>query len=366
MHVCIVGAKSCPPEIGGIEVFAYELGRRLISRDIMVTAIVPRRRGEKESEIVDEIDVRRVWAIRNRYSLKVTSMPGIFRVGRQVRPDVFHANDPPSGVIGLLSTRWKANVLTVHGKGFSETEWRTPFRQGGRLLQRLAVKGADAVIASDAATASLFKDIRDDILVIPPGVDSSIFQKERLLRPESLGDDKLNVLFVGRLARVKGFDLLLASLKKLRPETLASIRLTVIGDGPMASQMHEPNHGNEAINWIGGVPHAEIPPYFAHADVLVMPSRSEGLPISMLEAMAAGLPVITTMVGGIGRDFDDRFVTPIESVSAVGIANSLQRAIDDMVVIKRKALAARDLVESKYSWDNVAERYLRIYERITA
>ena len=359
MHICLVGAKSCPPEIGGIEVFAFEIGRRLVSNGAKVTVIVPRRDSLKETELVDGISVRRIRALNNRHVLKVSMMPEVLRVAARIEPDVFHANDPPSGVVSLMSSRWRSRVLTVHGMGVIPSEWSTPFRQGGLLLQRIAVKGATAVTTTDARTASMLSGLRKDVVVIPSGVDTRLFRKGAASRPNSLEVGRTNILYVGRLTMGKGFDMLIGSLDHLRPDILAEIRLTVIGDGPLARIVT----AAKSVNWIGEVLHKDIPPYLANADLLVIPSRSEGLPISMLEAMSSGLPVVSTMVGGIGTYFNDDHLTRIETLTPEGVARAIERAIDSRNLIESKAKTARELVESQFSWDRVADMYLRLYEK---
>lgn len=365
MHICLAGAKSCPPVIGGIEVFVFEIGRRLVSKGAEVTVIVPRGKNQKKMETVDGISVRRISAIRNRYSLKVSMMPGELRVGAEVRPDVFHANDPPSGIVSLLSSRWKSRVFTVHGIGVSPSEWPTPFRQGGRFLQSLAVEGATAVTTTDETTATMLRENRKDIVVIPPGVDTQTFGRATYPRPDIFDAGRVNILFIGRLTKVKGIDLLLESLDRINTDTLARIRLTVIGSGPLATVVQGYGTTKHQVRWIGEVPHRNIPNYLAHADLLVMPSRSEGLPISMLEAMSSGLPVVATTVGGISTYFDDRHLMKIESLTAQGVADAIELAVENKNLMEKRARNARSLVESQFSWDKATEAYLRLYEEIT-
>ena len=364
MRVCLAGAKSCPPIIGGIEVFVYEIGRRLASAGVDVTVIVPRRENERKQEEVDGISVRRVRSIPSRHLLKVSMMPGVLRVGSDEKPDVFHANDPPSGIVALAWSRWKSSVFTVHGAGVSPSEWPTPFRQGGRILQGLAAKGADVVTTTDGATAKLLGRYRDEVIVIPPGVDTQLLKKIGRSRPEVARDDRINILFVGRLTEVKGIDILFEGLSHISPEVAKRLALTVIGDGPLAAVVRNHASNRPEVNWIGQVPHAGIPAYFAKADLLVMPSRSEGLPITMLEAMSTGLPVVATTVGGIATHFDDRHLMRIGTLTPQGVAQAIEQAIENADEMTRRAKAARELVESEFSWDKVAEAYRQLYARI--
>ncbi len=364
MHVCLAGAKTCPPEIGGIEVFVFELGRRLAKRGVKVSIIVPRRRGERPVEDIEGVHVYRVTALENRYLMKTSMMPAELRIAKRLAPDVFHANDPPSGVVASFKANWRRSVVTVHGRGFASSEWPTPFRQGGRLLQRLAVSRADAVTTTDSNTAAVLKTLGRDVGIIPPGVDASVFSKSDDRRQVRSQDEKVNLLFVGRLAEVKGFDLLVESIQRLQPDVRKKIKLTIIGDGPLAPLIRGGSAADFETSWHGSVNHEDIHSYFANADLLVMPSRSEGLPITMLEAMASRVPVVASIVGGVGDFFDERHLTMIKSLTAGGVASAISEAISNHGAVEARAKSAEELVRSRFSWESVTERCLELYEKL--
>lgn len=362
MRVCIAGPKSCPPVIGGIEVFSYEVGRRLAARGTDVTVIVPRAPGQRREEGVHGIRVLRIPALRNRYSLKVSMVPQEIIEAVRAQPDIFHANDPPSGIVGSMHLRWRSCVLTVHGVGMSHSEWPTPFRQGGTLLQRIGAVGADVVATTDTRTASMLKTFREDVKVIPSGVDISLFSRGKHPRPTGFDERKINILHVGRLTEVKGTDLLVESLRFLSKEAREALSIKVIGNGPLASMVADATNSHPTMEWLGEVPHDEIAPYFCNADMLVMPSRSEGLPISMLEAMSCMVPVIGTLVGGIGTYFDERHLTVIPEPTPEAVARTIEAAVRDKGGLAKKASEAKALVDSKFSWEAVTDQYMRLYE----
>jgi glycosyltransferase involved in cell wall biosynthesis len=362
MHVCIAGSKSCPPRIGGIEVFSFEIGKRLASRGINTTLIASRWPGEPSREEIHGIDVRRVWTLRQRHILKISTLPSLLRVVKAIKIDVFHANDPVSGLVPALVSDVGRSILTIHGLGMSEAEWSFPFRQGGRLLQRVSLAKNTVVTTTDVRTASEFAMFRKDIRVIPTGVDTDAFRRGAHERPACLDGSRTNILFAGRLTAVKGFDILVKSLCELPQEFRDRIRLTVIGDGPLANLLGASGPCGSLVNWLGEIPHERIPPYFTNADLFVMPSRSEGLPISILEAMSSGLPVVTTGVGGISELFDERHFTRIAECSPKAVADAIVRALEDKGTSDARARNARDLVRREYSWDKVADRFLEIYK----
>lgn len=366
MRILLAGAKSCPPRIGGIEVFVFQLGKRLAARGFDVSVVVPRIPGERRTETISGMLVTRIPVIKERHFMKVSMIPNLVAAANHLRPDVFHANDPASGIASATRGQWSKSLLTVHGAGFSKSEWPTPFRQGGKLLQAIAVKCATRVVATDASTSELIKRIRDDVLVVPPGVDTNLFKEAReggLCFDEK---EKIQILFVGRLTEVKGFDLLVRSLEYLRPDVRERIRINVVGSGPLRRMIDETHPKRGILNWVGEQPHEAMPSFYASAHFMVMPSRSEGVPVAMLEAMSSGLPVVGTLVGGVGRIFDERHIFRIKEPSAEAVARSIEAAIDHNELLSERAKRAKELVTAQFSWDRMTERYLEIYSQYLA
>lgn len=364
MRLCLVGTKSCPPVIGGIEVFVYEIGRRLAAGGTEVTVIAPRASGRRDDEYIDGMRVVRVKAIRNRFALKASMIPHETIKLSDIRPDILHANDPISGAIGASHMSWTKYILSVHGIGFSLSEWPTPFRQGGKLLQKTAAKGADVVTVTDSVTASMLNCDRSRMRIIPTGVDTSLFSKGAHKRPEGFDSDKFNIIHAGRLARVKGTDLLLKCLDLIPKQILNAVSFKIIGSGPLASMVAEAARSYSFVEWLGEIPHNHVAPYFANADMFLMPSRSEGLPISMLEAMSCNVPVLSTMVGGIGAYFDERHVVKIEEPTAKAVAEAIELAVRNRATVEAKAVAAKGVVDKRFSWDAVAGQFEGVYHEV--
>lgn len=140
----------------------------------------------------------------------------------------------------------------------------------------------------------------DKIFLVPNGVDQELFapqDRQAARRRLGLSDDGPLALFVGRLVPGKGLEMCLDALA-----ALPQARLVVVGDGPLRSaleaQAQRLSLGGRVI-WAGAQPHGDIPNYLAAADVLVLPSVSEGEPNVILEALSCGRPVVASLVGNI-------------------------------------------------------------------
>jgi glycosyltransferase involved in cell wall biosynthesis len=253
----------------------------------------------------------------------------------------------------LLSRRWRVPVVVKPSSG----------AEPGGNLHAMASRGAGALrvsflrrrvdafvaispgIARDLASA--WRVPAEKIVEIPNGVDVDRFAStgSRLT-----GRRKKNYLYVGRLwTKQKALDLLIEAWKKAgEPGTL-----TLVGDGPDRGSLEA--LAPPTVRFAGPV--ADPAPFYAEADVFVLPSRWEGLSNAVLEASAAGLPVIATAVGGNPAILGDAgALIPPDDVGALAdaIAGPPRRAVP------REDIAAR------FGIDAVARRHVELYEKLVS
>lgn len=134
--------------------------------------------------------------------------------------------------------------------------------------------------------------------VVHCGVELDRYQ---LQASDSSMGDPIQILAVGRLSHEKGHLMLLAAVAELRRRSLFA-RLTVVGDGPLRSQLEAEAKRLEiedVVAFVGSASQDEMPAFFARADIFCQPSFAEGIPVVLMEAMAVGLPVVSTSVAGI-------------------------------------------------------------------
>jgi glycosyltransferase involved in cell wall biosynthesis len=219
---------------------------------------------------------------------------------------------------------------------------------------------ASAVVANSQglkAIAALF-DGSIPIEVIPNGINSTNFHPgERELTPARL-------LFVGRLVYQKGGDILLDALAKIKDHDW---ELSVVGDGP-----RRPDWENQAdklglgdrVHFQGWLDKADLLVQYQKANIFVLPSRHEGMPNVVLEAMGCGLPVIATRIAG-SEDLvlDGNTGYLINPDSPHELSEALLKLIDHKEDINKMGEAARTRVIENFSWDSVADRYLTLLSR---
>jgi glycosyltransferase involved in cell wall biosynthesis len=236
------------------------------------------------------------------------SVPGeVRRLGRiidEVEPDLVHLHSSKAGLAGRLALRGRRpTVFQPHGWSFQATTG--PLKQATVRWERFGSRWADRILCvseGEADEAAAIGIRRDRLAVVSNGVDPSrwpvVTADSRTAARERLGvdADALVVVNVGRLSRQKGQDLLLAAWPTVR-DAVEGARLYLVGDGPDREALAAVI-GTEADVVLAGLSR-DVPAWVAAADVVVMPSRWEGMSLFVLEAAAAGSSMVVTDVAGM-------------------------------------------------------------------
>ncbi len=187
-------------------------------------------------------------------------------------------------------------VLSVHGSDVLRPKpWDAPALP--RILQQADAVTCVSHLVADHVRAR-YGVPPDRVTVIPNGVDYAFWSAATV---ERQADAAPTLLTVGRLHPVKGHDILLRALARVRAR-VPGVRLVLAGDGACRTELDrladELSIG-DAVEFAGHLDPADVRARMSQATAFVLPSRSEGLPLSLIEAMAAGLPTIATSVGGV-------------------------------------------------------------------
>ena len=167
------------------------------------------------------------------------------------------------------------------------------------------------------------------------------------------------VLTAARLTPWKGVNRLIAALPAWR-EAVPGTNLVIVGDGPERANLERLAHEvgvAEAVTFVGQVPHEWMPLYLRAADVFVLYSGYEGLPHVVLEAMAAGVPVVASRKGGIPEVIEDGVTgLLVEWGDETVLADTVERVLCDAALARRLGEAGRARVERDFGWGGLVER----------
>ncbi|MBK7931940.1 MAG: glycosyltransferase family 4 protein [Acidobacteria bacterium] len=228
----------------------------------------------------------------------------------------------------------------------------------GRVFIKSSLAKCDRVIAvSLESSRQLWElDRQLKITVIPNAIDTSAF-RERSSTAESTFDEPIRILFVGAIGKLKGEKDLIAALARVRneiPETLVSI----LGYGAEDLAAECTAHGiADLIEHLGPVSMDDRIAFYERSDIFVLPTYAEAMPMSVIEAMAAGLPVITTNVGGIPELIEHQIEGLLhEPGDITALAHQIKRLANDRT--KRFALGtrARSRVDEQMNFSKYVDR----------
>ncbi len=244
------------------------------------------------------------------------------------------------------------------------------------FFRKLILKRADRATAISQYLKNYILEINKNLKVevIPNGVDVDDFSRnfsygELTDLENKLGikpDDKV-IISVSRLVPKNGLDLLIQALAVLNKDDRDAYKLVLVGNGlleeSLKSQVKSLGLGDKII-FTGLVENQDLPRYLKISDVFVRPSRSEGLGISFLEAMAANVPIVATKIGGIPDFLEDRKTGLFCSGEPEDIAFKIRIILENDKLRGELVSNAKALVAEKYNWDIIADKFRKLYDNL--
>jgi phosphatidylinositol alpha-mannosyltransferase len=283
-------------------------------------------------------------------------------------PHITHIHEPLAPALSASVTGFGGGPMigTFHTWSDRRLVYRASAPIARKMVDRLAVRVAVSPAAQQYAAGAL-KLPMGAFRVIPNGVAVQRFATAEPL-PELVDPERPLVLFVGRLEPRKGLAVLIRGFLRLRA-TVPRARLCVVGEGPERDRCQEmvPSSIRPDVLFVGRVGEAELPRYHASADVFVSPAvGGESFGIVLLEAMAAGLPVVASDIPGYRTVMKDgrqgRLVRPSDGVA---LAEALESLIGNEKLRAAMAAEGRETAE-RYAWPVVSARLAELYREVHA
>jgi glycosyltransferase involved in cell wall biosynthesis len=302
------------------------------------------------------------------------------RLIRRQRPQILHTHTAKAGTVGRVaallagSRRPPIIVHTFHGhvlRGYFGPVRSLFFR----VLERRLASITTALVAVSPQVrddlVSLRVAPRERFVVIRLGIELdervAAEQDGRLESRRYLGipGDRFAVGWIGRMTPVKRTDDVLVAFKRLR-ESGVDACLCLVGDGPDRAQLEHRAHELGVVRDTLFLGYQEdVAPFYAAFDALVLPSANEGTPVSAIEALAAGRPVVATRVGGVPdvvRDGEDGFL--VETGNTDDLADRLGRLARDPALRERMGKQGRARVLPRYAVDRLVDDVDRLYRSL--
>jgi len=352
MNILIIGSRSYPPHIGGIERYVYEFSKVASELGHNITIITQKYKGEKKYEKRENIEIIRGFTIPVRpfdqiflYLNTLLKKKGDF--------DVCWGH----GLSGTLISHWTPYVYTIHGFTKFRKDKTPPFNLFTELVEDRIVDKTDMNIAVDKKTYKLAKKHNKNTYLVENGIDISRFETDYPDPYDETGD---RVLFVGRLEKSKG---ILDIIKGFEENRSSDMKLHIVGDGLLKEDVKKRTQGSDNIIFHGRVDTVEG--YFQHADCYVLPSYHEGFPTTVLEGMAARIPTVVSDLPAFEGNFEHGRETLIfEPGDVDGMMGEIEKVLNDEDLRKKLVKKAYDKVEKEYTWEAQTKKILSLFEKL--
>lgn len=374
MHILIINSEY-PPIGGGAGNASANIARCLASLGHKVTVLTTCFDDQPHHEIRDGVTIHRIPALRRRQDRSTAFEQLTFIASAslrtlslvpQLKPNATLAFfGMPSGAVAWLLKKiyHVPYIVSLRGgdvPGFRPYDFKTFHKLMGPFL-RIIWHTADAVIANSIGLRDLALafDSHIDIPIIPNGVDATHYTSES----HNWSHPKL--FSVGRIVYQKGLDLGLRALAQLKD---LEWEWRIAGDGPQMvalKSLAQELGISERVTFLGWQTREELTRWYHHSNLFLFPSRHEGMPNAVLEAMSSGLPVVATRIAGNEELVVDGVTGLLVNAEDVdSLRDGLRRLIVEEKMQMQMGQASRRRVEEEYSWENVARQYSQYLEKI--
>lgn len=357
MKIAIIINHFPPKWLAGTEIATCYIAEHLAQRGHEVHVITSLDEGLPKKNIEKNFYIHRLPWAKIRFVGIFIFWINIVRTIRKISPDIVHAQSLISGMPALSSNRLLKIPYVVYGRGSDVylPNWFT------RVTINKVLKNASAVIAlTEHMKITMQTMYKRDVVVVPNGISPV----RDAGRERKKGDPTKRILFVGRLHPIKGTQYLLNAMSRVHKE-IPDARLILVGDGEereVLEGLTESLGLRKCVGFTGKIPHKKVQYFMNQAEVFVLPSLSEGFPVTILEAMACGLPIVATRVGGIPDIIEDKIngylVDPKDQDQ---MADVLLKLLQDEEL--RKNISSNNRIKAeKYTWDKVAVTLEGLYQ----
>lgn len=368
-------------------------------KNFNITVLAPHDYRIKKEEIINKINIKRFYyfyplrfqklayaVIPNlkKNPLLILLLPFfliafLFSTIRLIKKERFDVMNSqwilPTGLIGALCNKLFGikHIVTSHG-GDIETLNKLPFKRG---IANFILRNSNGILFVSSYSKSIFeglikKEFKSSLekksLILPMGVNVNKLRTKtgigKIKKPHNIKSEKI-LIFIGRLEERKGLTYLINAIPTVL-STKFDVRLFILGDGPIKNKLQnqvKKLNLNSNVRFLGHTFGKKKLDLLKAADILIMPSLSEGLPVALLEGLATGKAIIATKVGGIEDIIKDNSTgILIKPKNENEISNAILKLLRNPKLIRKLSKNSYNLGKN-YDWKNIAEKYEMIFNK---
>ena len=357
-----------PPIGGGASPVTFELARQLVEMGHSVDVVTMHYDDLRRFETVEGINIYRTPAIRSKPNICYTHELATYilgaliktvRLAKRERYDIIHCHFIiPGGPLAWLVSKLTGipYLITCHG---SDVPGHNPDRFG--LVHKLITPAWRFLVKSTAVLASPSESLKKLIIkncasaqvrIVPNGIHTDRFK---------LTEKTKSILMCSRIFNFKGFQYAIEAVKDMDMDW----QVNIVGEGPYLPELKRLAEGSKpAIKFWGWLDHndPELKHLYESSSIFIFPSEAENFPTVLLEAMAAGMAIITSTAGGCPEVVGDAGVL-VEPRDAAAIRDNLEKLVSSEKLRQQFAAAVLERVQ-QFSWESIAQKYLDCYQKV--
>jgi glycosyltransferase involved in cell wall biosynthesis len=362
MKIAILVEFFPPHWLAGTELASYNIAKNLALRGHDVHVITSWDEGLPKRSLQDGFHIHRAYRKKTRFFSQLFFLINIFFYLKSIQPDIIHVQKMSLVCLpAFFSKKILKKPYIIYMRGSDVYHISILWKKISKLILKNSVK---VIVLTEDMKRELKKIYCGEILVIPNGIELDNYKNLR--KQNSLVNNKKIIIFVGTLRPVKGLIYLIKAMDIIHAEIENTI-LMIIGDGEERKSLEEAvikSHLEKVVIFNGKIPNKDIPKYLVQGDVFVLPSLSEGFPNVILEAMAAGLPIVSTNIHGLSeiiRNEENGYL--VEPKNPQQLADKLLQILKNP--IQSKKISSNNIEKvKKYSWKNVIECLEDVYLKV--
>jgi glycosyltransferase involved in cell wall biosynthesis len=374
-----------PPYGGGAGHAAYNLAQGLARAGHDVSVLTSSYNGQKRKEIINAVNIHRVicprkgvhdCGLRGALFYVLFAAIELRRLCRKNKYDLLHYFfSLPTGLLSLIPGPHGKIPYVVSLRG-SDVPYYDVCNAKVHIFGRILKPVTKVIWRNAGKVVALSKGLKQIALLTYPNLDIDIIGngiEADVFKPLEQGKNcdrqgKLRFITVSRLIKRKGIENIFKALAGLTEPERNQLELMIVGSGSYEKHLRDlcrDLHISDVVSFYGYCPRDKLFELYNRADVFVLPSLSESFGMVFLEAMACGLPVIATSVGGIPELVENGvngFLVPPDDVASIKTAIREISSNQDL----REIMSLNNLrkVREYYSWDSVVRKYLDEYDAV--
>jgi len=366
----VLVSSSYPPTLSGVSIVVHTLAKLLANKHQVVVLVANNSLQTSIQHPQSNLTIYRLPAIpnplRTNHFIPLPSPQTTSNILHQISPHLLHLHDPSPLSLSTLPFAKKHHLPLIITHHFTSELVFSSFKLTRNLttsssptilkaLIPLYNRFDTIIVPSQTILHQLQPLLKTTTVHIPNGVDTQHFKPQNTT-------PNTDLIYIGRFDPEKNLPLLIQTFQGI--STQLPLTLTLVGSGTQTTTLKTMAKSNSHISFVSQQPHSQLPQIYRSTRIFVTPSTSENNPLSVLEALACGLPVIAPQAGGIPdliqHQFNGLLVTPNHSIS---LASAITRLALDQTLYRQLTINARKSA-LQFSLSKFLQRHLKLYHQL--